>query len=383
MTRTETSNPFRFSAPLERADDLVGRDAELAALERLARAGTYTLLEAPRRYGKTSLLKAAALRWREPGNALAVWVDYSAVLTIDEAARRLEDAYVDPRAHGGLSDLLRELVASVRLRLGPLELAPQRGGTPPELDPAASMHRLLEIPVEVAHRTGHRALVTFDEFQDVLSVPGLDGLMRSHIQHHAEHVTYVFAGSEPTMLTALFADRARPLYGQAKPMALPPIAPDLLADSIARRFEHTGRSAGEGGQAVASLGAGHPQRTMLLAWQLWELTPPGEVATLELAHEALAQVIADRRPELDATWRALSTVEQRVAVAVAHGLAPSGSRAQRATGIRNRSAAGQAANSLVAAGQMRRDSDGHVALVDPLFASYLRNRHPLPVGSWP
>ena len=102
------------------------------------------------------------------------------------------------------------------------------------------------------------------------------------------------------------------------------------------------------------------------------------MATLEFAREALAQMIADRRPELDTTWRSLSTVEQRVAVAVAHGLAPSGSRAQRATGIRNRSAAGQAANSLVAAGQFRRNADGHVALVDPLLASYLRSRHPLP-----
>ncbi len=380
MSPAEPSNPFRFSTPLERSDDLVGRGAELATLERHARSGTYMLLEAPRRYGKTSLLKAAAWRWREQSNALALWVDFSAVLTVDEAARRIEDAYEDARAHGSLSDLLRELVASVHLRLGPLELAPSRG-IPPDLDQAAALHRLLEVPVEVAHRTGHRALVTFDEFQDVLSVPGLDGLLRSHIQHHAEQVTYVFAGSEPSMFTALFADRARPLYGQAKPLALPPIAPELLADSIARRFEETGRTAGEGGQSVASLGAGHPQRTMLLAWQLWELTPRGGVATLELAHEALAETIADRRPELDATWRSLSTVEQRVAVAVAHGLAPSGSRAQRATGIRNRSAAGQAANSLVAVGQLRRNSDGHVALVDPLLASYLRHRHPLPAGS--
>lgn len=381
MTRMEPPNPFRFSTPLERSDDLVGRDGELAALERLGRSGTYTMLEAPRRYGKTSLLKAAAWRWREQSQALALWVDFSAVLTIDEAARRIEDAYEDARAHGKLSDLLRELVASVHLRLAPLELAPPRGAAS-DLDHAAALHRLLEIPMEVAHRTGHRALVTFDEFQDVLSVPGLDGLLRSHIQHHADRVTYVFAGSEPSMLTSLFVDRARPLYGQAKPLQLPPIAPELLADSIARRFAETDRTAGEGGQAVASLGAGHPQRTMLLAWQLWELTPRGDVATLELAHQALAVVIADRRPELDATWRSLSTVEQRVAVAVAHGLAPSGSRAQRATGIRNRSAAGQAANALVAVGQFRRNPDGHVQLVDPLFASYLRNRHPLPANLW-
>jgi hypothetical protein len=127
--------------------------------------------------------------------------------------------------------------------------------------PLAGAVGLLEVPVEVAHRTGQRALVAFDEFQDVLSVPGLDGLLRSHIQHHADRVTYVFSGSEPSLLSSLFADRARPLYGQAKPMRLGPIAPELLAGSIAEKFEATGRTAGEGGQAVAQFAAGHPQRT--------------------------------------------------------------------------------------------------------------------------
>lgn len=118
------------------------------------------------------------------------------------------------------------------------------------------LHRLLEVPLAVAHRTGRRALVAFDEFQDVLAVPGLDGLLRSH------------------------------------------------------------------------MGAGHPQRTMLLAWHLWEITAAGATATLELAQRALADALTDRRAELEAISQALSTVEQRVTVAVAHGLAPSGSRAQ-------------------------------------------------------
>ncbi len=353
----------------------MGRDAELAALDRLVRSGTYTALEAPRRYGKTSVLKAVTHTWREREHALAVWVDFSAVLTIDEAARRIEDAYEDIRAHGTLGELLRELVTSIRLRLGPLELSATRSAT--DIDHAAALHRLLEVPLEVAHRTGRRALVALDEFQDVLSVPGLDGLLRSHIQHQGEYVTYLFAGSEPSLLSALFADRARPLYGQAKPMQLPPIDPALLAASIAAKFQATGRRAGEGGAAIAALGAGHPQRTTLLAWQLWELTPAGEIATMELAHEALAEVTTDRLPELEATWRSLSTVEQRVIVAVSHGLAPSGSRAQRATGIRNRSAARHAANALIAAGHLRRTADAHTELVDPLLASYLRARHPL------
>lgn len=371
----DATNPFKFATPIEPPEDLVGRDEDLKQLERLARAGTYTLLEAPRRYGKTSLLKTAAHRWRQNGQSLALWVDFSAVLTVEEAARRIHDAYEDSRSHGRLSDLLRELVASIRLRVGPVEVGLVRPSG--EVDQAAMLHRLLEVPLEVAHRTGRRALVALDEFQDVLAVPGLDGLLRSHIQHHADHVTYVFSGSEPSLLAALFADRARPLYGQAKPMRLKPIAPTLLASAIAEKFLATGRSAGEGGQRIAALGAGHPQRTMLLAWHLWEITPPGDAATLEHAQRALTDALTDRRPELDAIYQALSTVEQRVAVAVAHGLAPSGSRAQRATGIRNRSAARQAANALVEHGQLLREADDGVRLVDPLLASYLRARHPL------
>jgi uncharacterized protein len=374
MLAWKTANPFRFSTPLERAEDLVGRDADLQQLERLGRSGTYTLLEAPRRYGKTSLLKVAASRWRSRDRALAVWVDFSSVLTVEEAARRIDDAYQETRAHGRLSDLLRELVASIRLRLGPVELGPVRsaGGA----DQSAALHRLLEVPVEVADRTGQRALVAFDEFQDVLSVPGLDGLLRSHIQHHADRVTYVFSGSEPSLLNALFADRARPLYAQAKPMRLGPIAPELLADSIAEKFNATGRAAGEGGQAVAEFGAGHPQRTMLLAWHLWELTEPGTSASLELTQQALTDAVTDRRAELDAIWQTLTTVEQRVAVAIAHGLAPSGSRAQRATGIRNRSTARQAANALLERGRLTREDEHTVRLVDPLLATYLRALHP-------
>ena len=248
-------------------------------------------------------------------------------------------------------------------------------------DQSAALHRLLEVPIEVAHRTGRRALVAFDEFQDVLSVPGLDGLLRSHIQHHAELVTYVFSGSEPSLLSSLFADRARPLYAQAKPMRLGPIAPELLADAIAEKFNATGRSAGEGGQAVAQFGAGHPpQRTMLLVWHLWELTARDASASLELAQRALTDAVTDRRAELDAIWQTLTTVEQRVAVAVAHGLAPSGSRAQRATGIRNRSAARQAANTLIERGQLVREDEHQVRLVDPLLATYLRARHPISPG---
>lgn len=368
------ANPFIFATPLERPEQLVGRDKELAELLRLARSGTYALLEAPRRYGKTSLLGAAASRWREDEGGLALRVDFSRVLTTEEAARRVRVAYEDETAHGRLAELLRELLASIRLRLGPLEIGPRRAG---EVDHAAQLHELLEVPAQVARRTERRSLVAFDEFQDVLAVDGLDGLLRSHLQHHRPHATYVFAGSEPSLLSALFAERSRPLYGQAKPVRLARIDPTLLASNIAEQFEATGKIAGEGGVALAEVGAGHPQRTMLLAWHLWERTGSRETATRELASAASEDALRDRRPELDATLGAMSDNERRTAVAIAHGLAPSGTRAQRATAIRNRSTAGHAARALRDRGEAERSSDGLWALADPLLAAHLRREHPL------
>src|SRR5205823_14918751 len=71
--------------------------------------------------------------------------------------------------------------------------------------------------------------------QDVDKVPDLDGLLRSHIQHHGQVASYVFAGSEPALMRQLFENKDRPLYGSAVPMRLGRL-PD---DAVARSEEHT------------------------------------------------------------------------------------------------------------------------------------------------
>jgi len=369
-------SPFDFETPLEHASDLVGRERELAELAHLTRSGTYTLVRAPRRYGKTSLLKAAGELWREDEQGLAVHVDFSEILTIEEAARRVRVAYEQRDDQGHARRILSEALRSVRVRLGPVELGPLASPSA-VLDHAAGLHELLELPVEVARRSDRRAVVYFDEFQDVLAVQGLDGLLRSHIQHHRANVTYVFAGSEPSMLRALFSDRSRPLYGQAHPFRLGRISPEALHEHLTSRFKETGKDAGEAGAEIVLLGAGHPQRTILLAWHLWELTSEGTPASRADASEALTATLKARGPELDAMLRAMTANERRVAIAIAHGHAPTGARAQRSTGIATRSAAQQSLRALLERGDLERSDSGQISLVDPLLAAHLRRRHRL------
>jgi hypothetical protein len=70
-------------------------------------------------------------------------------------------------------------------------------------DPIAAIHGLLDLPQKIAEQAGQRALVVFDEFQALIALTGMDGVVRSHIQHHTQ-VSYVFSGSGPTPLRELF-----------------------------------------------------------------------------------------------------------------------------------------------------------------------------------
>jgi hypothetical protein len=369
------TNPFVFQTPLEPDQPLVGRDRELRRLLECARSGTYALLEAPRRFGTTSLLKRLAHVWRQDGGRLAVSVDFSRVLTAEEAARRLQGAYAvqQPGLMGGL---LAELLEAVRIRLGPVEIGRQAHGPP---DPHDRLHELLELPAEVGRRTGQRVHVSFDDFQDISAIPGLDGLLRAHVQHHRKHVSYVYAGSEPSVLRRLFADRASPLYGQVKPLRLGPLDPDELGEHIATLFEATGKHAGEGRLHIAALGDGHPQRTMLLAWHLWDHTPPGEVATRATAEVALESALGDADGEFKAVWRRMSVNERRVAVALPHGISPLARTAPALLGLASRSSAQHALAKLIDTGDAERRPRGS-SLNDPLLAAWLLREHPLAAG---
>ena len=151
----------------------------------------------------------------------------------------------------------------------------------PKRDPVPALHALLDLPLRLEASGGYRAFVAFDEFQDIGRIEGLDGLLRSHIQHHGDVASYVFAGSEPALMRLLFETKDRPLYGSAVPMRLGRLADGDIAAYVAARFEATGRTAGEALNPMLAAAQGHPQRAMLLAHRLWEEVRPDAEATLE------------------------------------------------------------------------------------------------------
>jgi hypothetical protein len=363
-------NPFVYSHPIS-PEEIVDRDGETRELLAKAVGGHYLRLYAPRKYGKTSLLKRALMDGEREEGLIPILVDLYRVVSIADVTIRIERAYAK-----ALKGALRTKVEAflqqtgLGLSLGAFGISAKIQLGQRDVEPLAALHALLDLPLRLEEGGGYRAYIVMDEFQDVDKVDHLDGIIRSHIQHQAQVASYVFAGSEPGLMKQLFEKRDRPLYGSAVPMRLGRLERSDLAAHIAERFRRTGREVGEALNPLLDAAAGHPQRSMLLAHRLWEQVDEGDIATLEDWSRAYEAALSELDAEFDAEWRGLSITEQRTLRAV---IAGGGSPYRSAVLARldlEKPSAQSAVKRLTAKAELEPDGGKH-RVVDPLFAAWI------------
>jgi len=364
-------NPFVYDAPLP-PQELVDREPETDQLLGLAEAGHNTRLQAPRRYGKTTVLGKVRSE-AESFGMNTVYVDFYRAITLTEVARRIEEAYL-----AGLGGASRRAAAAVSRRWrGRVTVAP--GGVGGELEPVKGSEQqrlsdVLDLPKRVHGKSGTRTLVVFDEFQDLLRVDSqIDGLLRSKIQFHRDEASYIFSGSEPGMLSSLFTDRERPLFEQARLIRLEPLRDDDLADYIGERFERSHRDAGEALDALLDLVRGHPQRAMLVSHHLWEHTQREHVADFETFDQALSAVDRETKERFEKTWESLAEKpsQRKVLAALANSPETLYNRRTLEGFALQKTSAESAVKALIDRGEVQRTGAGFL-IVDPLLERWLQ-----------
>jgi hypothetical protein len=372
-------NPFVYSRPVS-PEDVVDREAEVRSLLHDAVGGHYVRLYAPRKYGKTSLLRRALRDGEKTEGLIPVHVDLYRVASIADVTVRFERAY-SQHLKGAIRKRVEDFLqkTGIGLSLGAYGIS-ARLQMSPKTDPLPALHALLDLPTRLEASGGYRALIALDEFQDVDKIPDLDGLIRSHIQYQGEVASYVFAGSEPGLMKQLFENKDRPLYASAVPMRLQRLADGDIADYIVRRFEQTGRGTGEALNPLLESAKGHPQRSMLLAHRLWEEVPAGEGATLDRWQAAHRAALDELDPEFDAQWRGYATSEQRTlrALVAADGSPYKGDVLRRLDLTPD---GGKWALPRLEATADVEKVDGKRRVVDPLFAEWIAalNRGDVPL----
>jgi hypothetical protein len=188
-------NPFRIAGELL-PFEMIDRDEAAARLRSLAAGGHSSRLVAPRRYGKTSLLRRVLADASAEGWATAL-VHLEGVLSLSSVVVRIERAY-DRELKGAIrrtvDALFRAWQVGLSLGAGGFTATLQSN---PRVDVESVLLRLLDLPTKLHERTGARSLVAFDEFHDLLRVDGADGILRSVLQHQTSVASYAFSGSAP------------------------------------------------------------------------------------------------------------------------------------------------------------------------------------------
>lgn len=375
MPHTRISNPFRFEGPLD-LPALMGRDTEVEALVGYALDRRVVSLAAPRRYGKTSLLRAAGGLLQTEHGFLVSYVDLQALSGIDDFVARFASGWREAtRSHkrarrqfesaaGGLSSFGLTLLGS-----GVQFTRRQR-------DPQSALtvaHVLLDLPASA----DALVLVVMDEFQDLHGAwPEGEGVLRAHMQSpsQAGKVAYAFAGSEPSLLAAAFEDRGRAFYQQVLRFSVGRLPAEALQHGITDRFHATGKDMGLALGPLLDLVDGHPQRAMLLAHLLWEQTPAAGSADVHW-DRALAIARSQTADEATAIWESLTAAQRAALRAVVEHASPIASAADGPRSSRQR-----AAQHLLARGLIESSGDGprggvRYRLVDPLLGEWIGRRN--------
>jgi uncharacterized protein len=375
------ANPFYFG-DLALDEAFTDRLEEVSALKTDMLNGQNVALIAPRRYGKSSLVRRASQDLLAEGVLIAE-VDLMKTPTKERLAAHLARAIHDDLASSTakLKDSVLRIFDSLRVKpvmtynATDASLSFTFAVTHSAQDIDATIERLLELPAQLAAEQEKRVVVYFDEFQQVTDIdPALPGLMRSIFQDQPD-IAHVYAGSKRDMMSRLFNDKNEPFYRSAKVMEIGAIPNALFAAFIQERFDATRRGVSEA--AIAGLLAitrGHPYATQELAYALWDEVPMGFTASVSDLEQALALVLRSENARFTLLWENLSRTQRQLLQALAtepgrpqsakylteHGL-PSASTMQKATRV------------LVGSELIARRPDGRHEIVEPFLVEWVRH----------
>lgn len=190
------------------------RDVERAILANKIFMHEHTVLVAPRRYGKTSLITQVLRESRFPGERIDLFfvLSHDEVLkAITSAASRLVSALL-PKTKSTTKKIIDAINRlNPRLTFG---LLGQKLEITFKQHNEQSISELLLALDAFAAKTQQKAVIVFDEFQQVGELSNSHSIEAAirHAVELSQNITYIFCGSERHLLNEMFSDKSRPLY---------------------------------------------------------------------------------------------------------------------------------------------------------------------------
>lgn len=355
------------------SEDVLERDGFIREVSLRLVAGDSVMLTGPRRIGKTSLAFEILRRLTADGYYV-LHLDLFHVISVEDFAIQLMSRVMSLRT-GPLqkfSHTIHELVhtlqqAEIAIKIHDLEIHTHLNPSAP--DAYQVIDAALSSLETIAHQEGRRVVILLDEFQEIERLGGTMLLKRMRsIMQQQQSTSYLFLGSEPSLLQTLFADRRQAFYRFATMLHLPPIPHAEWAMYITKKFAGVDMTITD--DAVGLLlekTGGHPFCVMVALGESYFRSTVNHDKTVDIrgVYEGLSEAALTLEPIYEESWKQIlsvrggASVTQQVAMnrPPYHGVDPTAAR-RALTKLRNLSI-------------LEKRGRGEYLFVEPMFQQWI------------
>ena len=230
---------FKTGNPVK-GKDFIDRKKHLPLFKTYIEQNQSFMIKAPRRFGKTSIIKHLL---EDQEEYHFIYIDVKVVSNLQSLANKIIDSaykisHIDNflyQVKNSLFDLIKSIqkvkiddIAEITINMYEKE----------DRDDMEYFLHSLDLLNTIAKRNNINVKCVFDEFQDILKIASKDILdkSRSVMQHH-NNITYIFLGSIETIMTKIFEHKSSPFFHFATIVDLPPLDVDELYAYSAKVFE--------------------------------------------------------------------------------------------------------------------------------------------------
>jgi len=236
------------------------------------------MIKAPRRYGKTSLIKEV-LKDRE-----YIYIDIRKAYDISKLPneiiqRAYEIAGIDSiiyKIQDNVVKFLSNIKGKIKIDYKIIEASAEYITKKKEIDSCEDLIIALQTVEDIAKSLNQTIIIVFDEFQDIKKFKCKNGdileLLRGALQHF-EYIHTIFLGSIESIMTNIFENKKSPFFNYCRKLKLKEFDVDELSVELVESFKLKEIEFEDKRQLTQLLKAlnGHPANTMIVMQNLYFL----------------------------------------------------------------------------------------------------------------
>lgn len=374
-------NKIYFPLTIATGDNFCNREVIRAQIQSNIEQVQPTLLSAPRRYGKTSLVEQV-LQYDIPKSRLKNHFSHSIELLMAHDLESVQSIILS-----GIGRLAGDILpfhksAMIKLQSYFSAMRPEYTmdikGPRVALSPKVSLQSITEGLMrldQMAQKENVTVTLAMDEFQQIATIKQhaeIEAAIRAAVQR-STRVSYIFTGSNRHLLDIMFENASRPFFGQCERITLERISEDKYRPFIlAAANNRWGNDIGANAlHAILKLTRCHPYYINALCHRLWRHAEAVNAVDVESEWDYLVRQESDN---ISSQVGKLAASQRAVMIALAE--APDANLTGKTFLQRARLAASscaQAAKALKSADLIHQQKDGAWAILDPLMEATLIN----------